>query len=70
MPTLHKVSRPRPSTLEIDRLDEKRADMKKIALIGAAVLAIIIGLFMWSLSGASDSNAPTDIRTIDVSPQL
>lgn len=44
--------------------------MKKIGLVGAAALLILIGLFIWSLSGASDANAPTDVRTIDVSPQL
>lgn len=31
---------------------------------------VLIGLFIWALSGASDSNAPTDVRVIDVSPEL
>ncbi|WP_267905569.1 hypothetical protein [Litorimonas cladophorae] len=44
--------------------------MKKTGLIAAAVLVIFIGLFLWALSGSSDSNAPTDVRTLDVSPQL
>ncbi|MEP3895538.1 MAG: hypothetical protein ABJN52_16260 [Litorimonas sp.] len=45
-------------------------DMKKIGFIGGALVILLIGLFIWSLSGASDSKAPTDVKTIDVSPQL
>lgn len=44
--------------------------MKKLGLIGGALLLLIIGLFIWSLSGAADSKAPTEVKTIDVSPQL
>jgi len=44
--------------------------MKKIGLIGGIVIFILIGLFVWSLSGASDKHAPSDVKTIDVSPQL
>jgi len=44
--------------------------MKKTGLIGAALILILIGLFIWSLSGASDKHAPTDVKTIDVSPKL
>jgi len=44
--------------------------MKKIGLIFGALLLLVIGLFMWSLSGASDKHAPTDVKTIDVSPVL
>ncbi len=44
--------------------------MKKIGLIGGALVILLIGLFVWSLSGASDSKAPQDIKTIDVSPKL
>jgi len=44
--------------------------MKKIGIIGGALIILMIGLFVWSLSGASNSNAPTDVKTIDVSPQL
>lgn len=44
--------------------------MKKTGLILAAILAVLIGLFIWALSGASDAHAPSDIKTIDVSPEL
>ncbi len=44
--------------------------MKKIGFIGGALFIILIGLFLWALSGASDSHAPTDVKTIDVSPKL
>lgn len=44
--------------------------MKKTGLIGGAVVVILIGLFVWSLSGASNKHAPTDVKTIDVSPKL
>ncbi len=44
--------------------------MKKFGLIGGALILILIGLFIWSLSGASDSKAPSEVKTIDVSPQL
>jgi len=44
--------------------------MKKTGLIAIGVLVILAGLFAWALSGASDKNAPTDVRTIDVSPEL
>jgi hypothetical protein len=43
--------------------------MKKIGLIGGALALLLIGLFIWALSGASDSHAPTEVKTIDVSPQ-
>ncbi|MEP4052611.1 MAG: hypothetical protein ABJN22_10240 [Litorimonas sp.] len=49
---------------------ENEDDMKKIGFIGGALVILLIGLFIWSLSGASDSKAPTDVKTIDVSPQL
>jgi len=44
--------------------------MKKSGLILVALLAMFIGMFIWALSGASDNQAPTDVRTIDVSPAL
>lgn len=44
--------------------------MKKIGLIGGVLVVLLLGLFLWALSGASDSHAPTDVKTIDVSPQL
>jgi len=44
--------------------------MKKIGFIGGGVALLLIGLFVWSLSGASDTKAPTEVKTIDVSPQL
>lgn len=44
--------------------------MKKIGLIGGALVIIIAAIFMWALSGASDKHAPTEVQTIDVSPQL
>ena len=44
--------------------------MKKFGIIGGALVIVLIGLFIWSLSGASDSKAPTEVKTIDVSPQL
>jgi len=44
--------------------------MKKTGLIFGALLLLVIGLFLWSLSGASDKHAPTDEKTIDVSPNL
>lgn len=44
--------------------------MKKTGLIFGMLLLIVVGLFIWSLSGASDKNAPTDVRIIDVSPEL
>ena len=44
--------------------------MKRFGLIGGALILILIGLFIWSLSGASDSKAPSEVKTIDVSPQL
>ncbi len=49
---------------------ENEDDMKKIGFFGGALIILLIGLFVWSLSGASDSKAPTDVKTIDVSPQL
>lgn len=44
--------------------------MKKMGLIGGALIILLIGLFVWSLSGASDKHAPTEVKTIDVSPKL
>jgi len=44
--------------------------MKKTGLIAGIVAFVLIGLFIWSLSGASDKHAPTEVKTIDVSPQL
>jgi len=44
--------------------------MKKIGFIGGALVILLVGLFIWSLSGASDSKAPTEVKTIDVSPKL
>lgn len=44
--------------------------MKKFGLISGVLVILLIGLFIWSLSGASDNKAPTDVKTIDVSPQL
>jgi len=44
--------------------------MKKIGLIGGVMILVLIGLFVWSLSGASDKHAPSDVKTIDVSPKL
>lgn len=49
---------------------DTEGDMKKFGFIGGAVVILLIGLFIWSLSGASDSKAPTEVKTIDVSPQL
>jgi len=49
---------------------EKEYKMKKIGLISGVLIIVLIGLFIWSLSGASDKNAPTDVKTIDVSPKL
>lgn len=42
--------------------------MKKIGIIAGVVFVLFIGIFVWALSGASPDNAPTDIRTIDVTP--
>jgi hypothetical protein len=50
--------------------EAKEELMKKIGLIGGAFVIIIAALFMWALSGASDKHAPTEVQTIDVSPQL
>lgn len=50
--------------------NEKEDDMKKLGILGSALIIIMIGLFVWSLSGASDNKAPTELKTIDVSPQL
>jgi len=44
--------------------------MKKAGLIGGAFILLLVGLFIWSLSGASDKHAPSDVKTIDVSPKL
>ena len=44
--------------------------MKKVVFFGGVLIILLIGLFAWSLSGASDSKAPTEVKTIDVSPQL
>jgi hypothetical protein len=44
--------------------------MKKIGFLGIAIVLLLIGVFVWALSGASDSKAPTDEKVIDVSPQL
>jgi len=44
--------------------------MKKLGLIGGALILLLIGLFIWSLSGASDKHAPSEAKTIDVSPKL
>jgi hypothetical protein len=44
--------------------------MKKLSLIFGILILVLVGLFVWSLSGASDKNAPTEVKTIDVSPQL
>ena len=46
------------------------ANMKKIGFLGIAIVLLLIGVFVWALSGASDSKAPTDEKVIDVSPQL
>lgn len=42
--------------------------MRKTVLIAAAVIAVILGGFVWLLAGAGPENAPTDVRTIDVTP--
>ncbi len=44
--------------------------MKKIGLIGGVLILLLIGLFFWALSGASDKQAPSEVKTIDVSPKL
>jgi asparagine N-glycosylation enzyme membrane subunit Stt3 len=44
--------------------------MKKTGLIFGVLLVVMIGVFFWSLSGASDKHAPAEQRTIDVSPNL
>ena len=44
--------------------------MKKFGIIGVLLILVIVGLFMWSLSGASDSKAPAEVKTIDVSSKL
>lgn len=44
--------------------------MKKISIIAGIVAVLFIALFMWALSGASPENAPTDLRTLDVTPDL
>lgn len=44
--------------------------MKKTGLIVGAVIVFLIGLFVWSLSGASNKHAPSEVKTIDVSPKL
>lgn len=44
--------------------------MKKTGLIFGGLLVLLIGIFFWSLSGASDKHAPTEEKTIDVSPNL
>jgi len=50
--------------------EAKEDIMKKIGLIGGALVIIIAAIFMWALSGASDKHAPTEVKTIVVSPQL
>jgi len=42
--------------------------MKKFGIIAIIVLLLLIGLFIWALSGASPDHAPTAVRTIDVTP--
>lgn len=44
--------------------------MKKISIITGIVAVLFLALFFWALSGASPNNAPTDVRTIDVTPEL
>jgi len=41
---------------------------KKMFLVGI-VLLLILGVFFWSLSGASPQHAPDDLKTIDVTPK-
>lgn len=43
--------------------------MKKFGIIAIIVFLLVIGVFVWALSGASPENAPMDVRTIDVTPQ-
>lgn len=42
--------------------------MKKTGIIAGVISLLFIVLFVWALSGASPDNAPTDVRTIDVTP--
>lgn len=44
--------------------------MKKFGFFSGILILLLVGLFIWSLSGASDSKAPSEVKTIDVSPQL
>jgi len=48
----------------------KVCEMKKTGFIFGVLILLLVGLFVWSLSGASDKHAPTDVKTIDVSPEL
>ena len=43
--------------------------MKKFGIIAGLVLIALAALFFWGLSATSPDNAPTDVRTIDVTPQ-
>jgi len=43
--------------------------MRKVIIGLGIVLVVLIALFAWGMSGASNDKAPTDVRTLDVTPQ-
>ena len=40
--------------------------MKKLVIGGVIVLGLLLGLFVWLLSGASADNAPQEVKTIEL----
>lgn len=42
--------------------------MRKLMIGAGVALLVLLGLFFWGLNGAGPDNAPTDVRTIDVTP--
>ncbi len=40
--------------------------MKKLVIGGVIVLGLLLGLFVWLLSGASADNAPQKVKTIEL----
>ena len=42
--------------------------MRKVGIIAGIACVLVFGLFFWLLGAAGPDNAPTDVRTIDVTP--
>jgi len=40
--------------------------MKKLAIGAIALIVVLLGLFLWLVSGASPNNAPQEMQTIEL----